>query len=169
MKNRIPQGWMIPQLPHIKILITEISLEKSSIQQYIYVQFTYLFTSFSRHRPAQSKRARTGLRSHARCDPYPILQPVKVGHTTGVYDPYSFRIVMWVLLRPTSQISESAVRGDLRFFVLIREDQKVLPFADVIAKAALSSQLFKTLSVGLNPRPPAQQTGTLPTKLTRRR
>ena len=37
MKNRIPQGWMIPQLPHIKILITEISLEKSSIQQYIYM------------------------------------------------------------------------------------------------------------------------------------
>ena len=40
-------------------------------------------------------------RSHARCHPYPIPQPVKVDHTTGVYDPYSFRIVMWVLLRPT--------------------------------------------------------------------
>ena len=91
MKNRIPQGWMIPQLPHIKILITEISLEKSSIQQYIYVQFTYLFTSFSRHRPAQRKCARTGLRSHARYHPYPIPQPVKVGHTTGVYVSCSFR------------------------------------------------------------------------------
>ena len=33
--------------------------------------------------------------------PYPIPQPVKVGHTTGVYDPHSFRIVVWVLLRPT--------------------------------------------------------------------
>ena len=43
MKNRIPQGWMIPQLPHIKILITEISLEKSSIQQYIYICLVYLF------------------------------------------------------------------------------------------------------------------------------
>ena len=62
---------------------------------------TDLFTSFSGHRPAQRKCARTGLRSHARCHPYPIPQPVKVGHTTGVYDPYSFRIVMWVLLRPT--------------------------------------------------------------------
>ena len=61
----------------------------------------YLFTSFSGHRPAQRECARTGLRSHARCHPYPIPQPVKVGHTTGVYDPYSFRIVMWVLLRPT--------------------------------------------------------------------
>ena len=40
-------------------------------------------------------------RSHARCHPYPIPQPVKVGHTTGVYVPYSFRKVVWVLLRPT--------------------------------------------------------------------
>ena len=61
----------------------------------------FYFTSFSGHRPAQRECARTGLRSHARCHPYPIPQPVKVGHTTGVYDPYSFRIVMWVLLRPT--------------------------------------------------------------------
>ena len=45
--------------------------------------------------------ARTGLRSHARCHPYPIPQPANVCHTTGVYDPYSFRIVVWVLLRPT--------------------------------------------------------------------
>ena len=40
-------------------------------------------------------------RSHARCHPYPIPQPVKVGHTTGVYNPYSFRTIVWVLLRPT--------------------------------------------------------------------
>ena len=33
--------------------------------------------------------------------PYPIPQPVKVGHLTGVYDPSSFRIVMWDLLHPT--------------------------------------------------------------------
>ena len=61
----------------------------------------YLFTSFSGHRPAQSECARTGLRSHSWCHPYPIPQPVKVGHTFRVSDPYSFRIVMWVLLRPT--------------------------------------------------------------------
>ena len=30
-----------------------------------------------------------------------IPQPVEVGHTPGVYAPYSFRIVVWVLLRPT--------------------------------------------------------------------
>ena len=85
--------------------------------------FIYLFIyQFSGHRPAQRECARTGLRSHARCHPYAIPQRVKVDHTTGVYDPYSFRIVRWVLLRPTEQISESAVRRDLRFFDLIPED-----------------------------------------------
>ena len=40
-------------------------------------------TSFSGHRPAQRERAQTGLRSHAKCHPYPIPKPIKVGHTTG--------------------------------------------------------------------------------------
>ena len=46
---------------------------------------------------------KTGLRSHARCHPYPIPQPLKfnVCHTTRVYDPYSFQIVTQVLLHPT--------------------------------------------------------------------
>ena len=39
---------------------------------------------------------------------------------------------------------EGIVRRDLRFIVLIREELKVLPFADVITKAALSTQLFLT-------------------------
>ena len=48
----------------------------------------------------------------------------KVGHSTGVYVHYSFRKVVWVLLRRSHkiQISVCAVRRDLRFFVLIRED-----------------------------------------------
>ena len=46
--------------------------------------------SFSGHRHAQRECARTGLRSHARCHPYPSPQLVKAGHATGVYDPYSF-------------------------------------------------------------------------------
>ena len=56
--------------------------------------FIHLFTTgFSGHRPAQRECAQTGLRSHVRCHPYPIPHPVKVGRTTGVYDPYSFRVV----------------------------------------------------------------------------
>ena len=39
--------------------------------------------------------------SHVMCHPYPIPQPIKIDHTTGVYDTYSFRIVMWVLLHST--------------------------------------------------------------------
>ena len=35
------------------------------------------------------------------CHPYPIPQHVKVGHTTGVHNLFSFWIVMWVLFRPT--------------------------------------------------------------------
>ena len=73
-------------------------------------------------------------RSHARCHPYPIPQPVKVGHNTGVYVPYSFRTVVWVILRPTR-----------------------------------TDQLKCWSGLGLNPRPPVQQTGALRTELTRRR
>ena len=35
------------------------------------------------------------------------------------------------------------MRRGLRFIVIIREDLKVSPFADVITKAALSTQIFK--------------------------
>ena len=51
--------------------------------------------------------------------------PGKFGRTkSGVYVPSSFGTVVWVLLHPTikNQISESAVRQNLRFFVLVRED-----------------------------------------------
>ena len=53
------------------------------------------------------------------------------------------------------------------------EDKKVIPFADVITEAAVSSQLFEDprpeclSGRGLNSRPPAQQTGALPTELAR--
>ena len=40
----------------------------------------------------------------------------------GVYVSYSIQTVVWVLLSHKNQKSESAVRRDLRFFVLIRED-----------------------------------------------
>ena len=67
----------------------------------IYLFIYLLIYQLYGHRPAHREFARTGLRSHAKCHPYPIPQPVKVGHTTGVYHPYSFQIVTWLLLRPT--------------------------------------------------------------------
>ena len=48
---------------------------------------------------SQRECAQMGLRSHARCHPYLIPPPVKADHTTGVYDPYSFIIL--IILRPT--------------------------------------------------------------------
>ena len=71
------------------------------IYLFIYLFIYLLIYQVYGHRPAQREFARTGLRSHAGCHPYPIPQPVKVGHTTGVYDPYSFQIVTWLLFRPT--------------------------------------------------------------------
>ena len=62
-------------------------------------------------------------RSHVRCHRYSIPQPVKDGHTTRVYVPYSFQTVVWVLLHPTRTDQwKSAVRRDLRFIVLIQKD-----------------------------------------------
>ena len=82
---------------------------------------------------------------------------------------------MWVLLHPTRTISESAVRQDLQFFVLIREDLRQSNHLKIsfIAKAALSSQSFKDPECwsgrGSYLRPPAQQTGANPMELTWRR
>ena len=59
---------------------------------YLFIYY-YLLVRFSGHRPALRECTWSGLRSNARCHPYPIPQPVKVGHSTGVYEPYSSRIV----------------------------------------------------------------------------
>ena len=111
-------------------------------------------------------------RSHVRCHRYPIPQPVKVGHTTGIYIPYSFRTVMWVLLRPTRTGQLKCCETGPTVFRPYPRRLESLTSGDVITKAALSSQLFKDpqcwFGRGLNPRPPAQHTGALPTELTRR-
>ena len=95
---------------------------------------------------------------------------MKIDHNTGNYVPYSFRIVCGFFNVPQSYMWTRFVR---RFIVLIREDLKVKSFADVITKTALSPQLFLRpwVLVGQdsNSRPPAQQTGALPTELTGRR
>ena len=78
-----------------------VSLDLFDLRQNTKYCWNIWFTRFSGHRPIGRECAWTGLRSHVRCHPHPITQPVKVGHTTGVYDPYSFRRVMWDLLRPT--------------------------------------------------------------------
>ena len=59
------------------------------------------------------------------------------------------------------------------FSSLSEKTRKSEHFADVMTKAALSSQLFKDPECwsgrASNPRPPSQQTSALPTELTRGR
>ena len=65
------------------------------------------------------------------------------------------------------------MRRGPRFTVLIREDLKVQPFADVITKAAVSPQLCKDPDCwsgrGLNLRSTGWQSGALLTELTSQR
>ena len=85
-----------PPLAFICLHPPSFTLVSTNLSPLFIYLFIYLFTSFSGHKPAQRECARKGLRSHARCHLYPIPQPVKFDPTTGVYDPYCFRIVMWV-------------------------------------------------------------------------
>ena len=148
------------------------TLSKNTYKQQTFYLFIYLFTSFSGHRPAQRECAQSGLWSHVRCHPYPIPQCVKVGHTTKVYDPYSFQIVMWVLLRPTRTNHWNYCETGPKVFhpyprrleslIICRCHYKGSTFFSVIKDPECWS------SRGMNLRPPTWQTGALPTKLTRR-
>ena len=88
---------------------------------------TFYFTSFTGHRPAQTERAQTGLIGPMR-GAIPTQShnlTTQPGHTTRVYIPLFF-FAQWCgfFYVPQEQISESAVRQDLRFFFLIQEDKK---------------------------------------------
>ena len=74
--------------PSLSMLISKTFMPKQTRETNVFI---LCLTAFSGHLPARRECVRTGLRSHARCHPYPIPQPVKVDHTTGVYGPYSFR------------------------------------------------------------------------------
>ena len=87
---------------------------------------------------------------YARCHPYSIPQPVKVGHTTGVYDPYSFRIVMWVLLRPTRTVKSVKVLwdGTYGFSFLFEKTRKSNHLQSSLQRQHFLLSYLKTLSVG---------------------
>ena len=96
---------------------------------------------------------------------------VKVGHTTGVYVPYSFRTVVWVLLRPTRTDQwKCCETGPTSFRPYPRRLESLTIYRYHYKCSTFFQVILKTLSArparGLNPRPPAQQTGTLPTELT---
>ena len=116
--------------------------------------------------------ARIQIRSHANCHPYPIPQPGKVGHTTGVYDPYSFRILMWVLLCPTRtnqwkccEMGPTVLRPyprRLESLTICRCHYKGSTFFSVILRP------WVLVQPGFEPLTSRSQTGALLTELTRR-
>ena len=84
---------VINQVPHSNVAFGLVCF-------FFYVQEKFYKLFWTQACPEGIGTNRT-LRSHVRCHPYPTPQPVKVGHTTGVYVPHSFQTVVWVLLRPT--------------------------------------------------------------------
>ena len=87
---------------------------------------------------------------------HPILSQDLLTANAGMWEQSFFHPIMYKV-HSFSSLSEKTRKSE--------------HFADVMAKAALSSQLFKDPACwsgrGLNPRPPAQQTIALPTELTR--
>ena len=114
-------------------------------------------------------------RSHARCHPYPIPQPVKRGwpHHLGLHPILFSKSIVGSFTSNKKDQWKCCEMGPTVFRPYPRSLVFAMTsFADVIAKAALSSQLFKDPECwsgqGLNPRPPPWQTSALPTELTRR-
>ena len=152
-----------------------MSLDLFDLRQNTKYCWNIWFTRFSGHRPIGRECAWTGLRSHVRCHPRPITQPVKVGHTTGVYDPYSFRRVMWDLLRPTRPNQWKCCETGRTVFRPYprRLESKHLQMS--LQRQHFGLQFGRKIrrppecwsGRGLNPRPPVRQTGALPTELTR--
>ena len=113
----VPRLWNLHQP---SVLITPL------IVQLCISNVLFCFTSFSGHRPAQREQARTGLiRPMQGAIPTQSHNPWRLATPPGSTSPTLFEQQCGFFYVPHEQISESAVRWDLRFFVLIREDQKV--------------------------------------------
>ena len=81
------------------------------------------FTSFSGHGPAQREWARMGLIGPMQgAIPTQSHNPLRLATPPGSTSPTLFEQWCGFFYVPQEQISESAVRRDLRFFVLIRGD-----------------------------------------------
>ena len=101
--------------------------------------------------------------------------PGEVGHTTGVYVPYSFQTVVWVLLRPTRTNQRRwCETGPTVFRPYPRRLESLTVFQMSLQRQHFLLSYFKTLIVlvragieptkslnriimALDPRPPAEQ------------
>ena len=106
MNTCMPRNWKM----HLDITLNDVnwsSVMTSLLGNCRYHHYKVLLFFFQFYKLFWTQACPEGIgtngthRSHARCHTYSIPQPVKVGHTTGVYVSYSFRTVVWLLLRPT--------------------------------------------------------------------
>ena len=89
--------------------------------------------------------------AHPTHDVNGVMCCVRVDHTTGIYVPYSFRKMVWVLLHhiKIEPGMLSALRRDLRFFVHIREDYRKSNNLQIsLQRQHFLLSYLKTLSVG---------------------
>ena len=89
------------------------------------------------------------LRSHARCHPYLIPQPVEADHTTRVYDPYSF---ITVIVRSFTSHKNKSVKalwdGTYGFSSLSEKTRKSNHLQMSLQRQHFHLSYLKTLSVG---------------------
>ena len=89
-------------------------------------------------------------RSHSRCRPYPIPQPVEVDHTTGVYIPYSFRTVVWVSFTShMNKLVKVLWDGTYGFSSLSEKTRKSNHLHMSLPRQHFPLSYLKTLSAGL--------------------
>ena len=98
-KYNVTKTWSNLKLRKI-IVVLELIMWQGHLFMFFFI---YLFIGFPVYRPARRECARIG--TQVPCEvpsiPFPIPQLLKAGHSTRVFDSDSFRIVMWVPLRPT--------------------------------------------------------------------
>ena len=103
----------------------------------------------------------------------PSISPGKDGHSIVVYIPYSFRTVVWVLLRPTRTRWVKVLWDGIYGFSSLSKTRKSNRLQMSLQRQYFPLSYFKTPSVGpagvWTRDPPAQKTGALPTDLTRHR
>ena len=104
------------------------------------------------------------------CHPNPIPQPVKVGHTTGVYNPFSNGDVGSFSSHKSKSV-KVLWDGTYGFLSLFEKTTKSNHLQMSLQRQQFLLSYFKTTSVGpavvWTPQTPTRQTGTLSTELTR--
>ena len=118
-------------------------MEVRIIEVRLYLLFIYLLTAF-----LDTCQPRGNV--HERYSgPMRGTIPTQYHNPTGVYDPYSFRIVMWVILRPTrTNQGKCCEKGTYGFSSLSEKTRKSKHLQMSLQRQHFLLSYLKTLSVG---------------------